>query len=174
MSQSGGIGKALKTETTAEGRSKSWGSLRRPSAAAPTKKGQTAPAFVPAPSPAAQVVQRVPLPRMYPPNFDLQRSVGPKRRDSYSTPTKLNVINYTRLRYPDGGVVGNRETAAGLGRGLCPKRVLPVHSFKWLGDDCFQRQKVLKIVGDLWLVVCLRLIMSVLLLRNTCTSSTCP
>ena len=32
--------------------------------------------------------------------------MGPKGRHSYSTATKLNVIELTRLRYLDGGVVG--------------------------------------------------------------------
>ena len=72
---------------------------------------------------------------MYPPSFDLERSVGPIGRHSYSTATKLNVVEYTRLRYPDSGVVGNRGTGAGLGRGSCPRRILPVYSLELLGDD---------------------------------------
>ena len=58
---------------------------------------------------------------MYPPSLDLERSVGPRGRHSYSTATNLNVIECTRLLYSDGGVMGNRGTAAGLGKGLCPK-----------------------------------------------------
>ena len=49
--------------------------------------------------------------------------MGPKGRHSYSMTTKLRVIEYTRLRRPDGGVVGNRGTTAALGQGLCPKRI---------------------------------------------------
>ena len=61
--------------------------------------------------------------------------MGPKGRHSYSTAAKLNVIEYTHLRYSDGGVVRNRVVGAGLGQGLCPKRVLPVYSFEWLTDN---------------------------------------
>ena len=47
----------------------------------------------------------------------------PRERPSYSTATKLRVIEYTLPRCPDGGVVGNRAAAAGLGHGLYPKRI---------------------------------------------------
>ena len=49
--------------------------------------------------------------------------MGPKGRQSYSTATKLRVIDYSRLPCPDGGVVGIRGAATGLGQGLCPKRI---------------------------------------------------
>ena len=70
-------------------------------------------------TPAAQqqVVQRGPLPRNYPPSFELEGSVGPKGRHSYSAATKLRVIDYNRLRWRDGGVLGNRGAATGLGQG---------------------------------------------------------
>lgn len=58
-----------------------------------------------------------------------------------------NVVVYTRLRYPDGGVVGNRGAATGLGQGPCPKPVLPVYSFQWLGDDYFFGQNVLNVLA---------------------------
>lgn len=38
------------------------------------------------------------LPRIYPPSFDLELSMGSKGRRSYFTATKVNVIEYTRLR----------------------------------------------------------------------------
>ena len=47
--------------------------------------------------------------------------MGPKGRHSYSTATNLRVIDYARLRYNDGGLVGNRGAATGLGTGLCPR-----------------------------------------------------
>ena len=85
---------------------------------------------MPAPGPARatastaqQVLQCGPLSRVYPPSFALERSVGPSGRPSYSTATKLRVIEYTRLRCPDGGVVGNRGATAGPGLALCPKRI---------------------------------------------------
>ena len=53
-------------------------------------------------SDAAQAVgqQRKSYARVYPPSFDLERSVGPKGRHSYSTATKQSVIDYTRLPRP--------------------------------------------------------------------------
>ena len=87
--------------------------LVKPGEAALTKEGMPAPA----PAPAAQVVQRGPLPRVYRPSF-LHWSVRWSRRGGTPTATNLRVVEYTRLRRPDGGVVGNRGAAAGLGKGL--------------------------------------------------------
>ena len=53
----------------------------------------------------------------------MENLVGPRGRHSCSTATKLRVIEYTRLRCPDGGVVGNRGATAGPGLALCPKRI---------------------------------------------------
>ena len=61
--------------------------------------------------------------------------MGPEGRHPYSTATKLTAIECACLRYPDGGVVGSRGAAAGLGQGVCPKLVIPVYSFEWLDDD---------------------------------------
>ena len=52
--------------------------------------------------------------------------MGSKGRHSYSTATKLGVIDYTRLRCNDGGLVRNRGAAAGQGQGLCPRLTLSV------------------------------------------------
>ena len=49
--------------------------------------------------------------------------MGPKERHSYSTATKLTVIDYNRLRYNDGGLVGSRGAVTGLGQGLRPERI---------------------------------------------------
>lgn len=98
----------------------SWGSLHRPGQAAPMSEGT--PASGPAPA-AQRVLQRGLLPRNDRPSFAPERSVGPSGWQSYSAATKLRVIEYTRLRCPDGGVVGNRGAAAGLEQGLCPKRI---------------------------------------------------
>ena len=72
----------------------------------------------------------IPLTRVNPPSFALKRSVEPRGRYSYSTATKLRVIEYTRLRCPDGGGTGNRGTAAGLGQGLCPNWIREYYGFK--------------------------------------------
>ena len=48
-------------------------SLRRPGQAAPAREGTPAPGPAPA---AQQVLQRGPLPRIFPPSFALERSVG--------------------------------------------------------------------------------------------------
>lgn len=69
MSHPSSTDKAPSTNKSADEHSNSWGSLRHPREAAPTRGGTPAPARVPAPAPAAQVVQRVPLPRVYPPSF---------------------------------------------------------------------------------------------------------
>ena len=71
-------------------------------------------------SAAEQVLQRGLLHRVYPPSFALERSVGPRGRHSYSTATKLRVIEYTRLRRR------RREkswSGGRLGQGLCLKRI---------------------------------------------------
>ena len=62
--------------------------------------------------------------------FESERSVGSKGRHSYSTATKLRVIDYSRSRCPDGGVVVDRVAAAGLGQGLYPKRTR-----EWFGTE---------------------------------------
>ena len=118
MSQPSSTDKAPNTDKITDDRSNSWGSLRRPGEAAP--KGEGTPALVPVP--VAHVVLCGPVPRVHPLPFELERSVGPKWRHSYSTATKLRVIDATRLRCNDGGPVGNRGAATGLGQGrICPR-----------------------------------------------------
>ena len=73
-------------------------------------------------------------------------SGGPKGRHSYSTATERDIIEYTRLRYPDGAVVSNRGAAAGLGQGLYPKRAVAVCSFECLSGNFCKRQTGLKVV----------------------------
>lgn len=117
MSQSSSPDKAPSTDKTTEGHSNSWEAcVVMVHIAAPTRRGTPAPATAPAPALAAQVLQRGPLPRIHPVSFDLERSVGPTGRHSYRTATKLHVMEYTHLRYPDDGVVGNRGGAAGWDR----------------------------------------------------------
>ena len=72
------------------------------------------------------LLQRGPVPRVHPPTFELERSVGPNGRHSYPTVAKLRVIDYTRLRYSDSGLVGNRGAATGLEQGLCPRLTLSI------------------------------------------------
>ena len=60
--------------------------------------------------------------------------------------------------------------AAGLGQGLCPKRVLPVYSFEWPGENYWQKEAS-ESTGHLSLVFRPRAVMFLLLFRNTCT---CP
>ena len=108
------------TDKSTDDHSNSRGRLRRPGEVAPPTNART---LAPAPAPAAQVVKRRAIPRTYPPGFELEGSVGPKGRHSYSTATKLRVIDYTRLPCSDGAVVGIRGAATGLGQGLCPKRI---------------------------------------------------
>ena len=117
MSQPSSTDKAPITDKSTDDQSNSWGSFRRPGEAAPTREGTPAPV----PAPVAQVLQRGPAPHVYPSTLDLERSVGPKGRHSYSTATKLRVMDYTRLRCNDGGLVGNRGATTGLGQGLCPQ-----------------------------------------------------
>ena len=79
--------------------------LRHRLEAEPKREGTPAPA----PAPVAHVAQRGPLPRIYSQSIELHCSVGPKGRHSYSTATKLGVVDNTRLRCYDGGVVGTVE-----------------------------------------------------------------
>lgn len=104
-------GKAPSTDNRNDDRSNSRGNLRRPGEAAPTREATPAPG----PMPVAQVVQRGLLPRVYPPSFELERSMGPKGRHSYSTTTNLKAIDFTCFRCNDRGVVGNCRSATGLG-----------------------------------------------------------
>ena len=105
MWQPSSTDKAHRTNKSADDHPNSWRSLRHRREAEPTREGTPAPA----PAPVAHVVQRGPLPRVYPQGVELNRSVGPKGRHSYSTATKLGVVDNTRLRCYDGGVVGTVE-----------------------------------------------------------------
>ena len=75
MSQPDSTEKAPSTDKSTD-ETKSWVSLRRPGQAAPTREGTPAPGPAPA---AQQVLQRGPLPRIFPPSLALvvERSVGP-------------------------------------------------------------------------------------------------
>ena len=101
------------TDKSSHDHSNSWGSLLRSGETASTRESTPAPA----PAPVAQVVQRGPLPRVEPLSVELERFVGPKARQSYSTATKLRVIDYTRLPCIDGGVVVIAERRPGWDRG---------------------------------------------------------
>ena len=107
--------KAANTDESNDDHSNSSGSLHRPGEPPPTREGMSAPA----PAAVAQLVQREPPPRAYPPSFEVERSVGSKGRPSYTIATHLRVIDQTRFRCNDGGVVGNGRATTGLGRGTC-------------------------------------------------------
>ena len=104
------------------------GSLRRPGGAAPTRESTP----VPAPVHAAQVVQCGPLPRGYPQNFELERSVGPKGRHPYSTATTLRVVDYTRLRCPDGGRRGKPRSGGRAWTGAVSEARYRTRSSGWV------------------------------------------
>ena len=91
-----------------------WGSLRRPSRGEEKEDGVDG---------SSDKKRKGPLKRVYPePNFSLIRVTGPTGRSSYEIRQKIQALDFSRLRCPDGQLVGKRGAATVLGIDVRPLR----------------------------------------------------